>query len=134
MSDNKPMTKFVVTVLLAALPMLAEDLTKLQIRVANQVGHPIEQASVVVKFVDGRSPVKFGAKIRKEWDLKTSQEGMIKIPPIPKGKILIQVRADHYQTFGETFDIREDERLVEITLKPPQAQYSSHEKDKDKDK
>ena len=81
---------------------------------------------------EGRSKVKFGAKIRKEWDLKTSQEGVVKIPPIPKGNIQIQVRADNFQTFGQTFEIREDERLVEIKLKPPQPQYSAHDKDKDK--
>jgi uncharacterized GH25 family protein len=127
------MGKFLVTALLAtALPVLADDLTKLEIHVTNQVGHPIDNASVVVKFVEGRSKVKFGAKIRKEWDLKSSQEGVVKIPPIPKGTILIQVRADNYQTFGDKFDFQEDEKLVEIKLKPPQAQYSAHDKDKDK--
>jgi hypothetical protein len=124
---------FLAIAVLAA-PMFADDLTKLEIRVTTQTGHPIDRASVVVKFVDGRSAVKFGAKIRKEWDLKTSQEGVIKIPPIPKGKILIQVRADNYQTYGQTFDIQEDEKLVEIKLNPPQSQYSAHDKEKDKDK
>jgi hypothetical protein len=127
------MGKFLATALLAtALPLLAVDLTKLEIHVTNQVGHPIDNASVVVKFVEGRSKVKFGAKIRKEWDLKTSQEGVVKVPTIPKGVILIQIRADNYQTFGDKFDVQEDERLVEIKLKPPQAQYSAHDKDKDK--
>ena len=126
------MRKFVVTLLLAALPTIAADLTKLEIHVVNPAGHPIEQASVIVKFVDGRSPVKFGAKIRKEWDLKTSQEGIVKIPPIPKGKILIQVNATNYQTYGKTTNIQEDERVVEITLLPPQKQYSAHDKEKDK--
>jgi hypothetical protein len=127
------MGKFLATALLAiALPLLADDLTKLEIHVTNQVGHPIDNASVVVKFVEGRSKVKFGVKIRKEWDLKTSQEGVVKVPTIPKGVILIQVRADNYQTFGDKFDVQEDEKLVEIKLKPPQAQYSAHDKDKDK--
>jgi hypothetical protein len=127
------MGKFLAVAFLAcALPALADDLTKIEIHVMNQVGHPIDNASVVVKFVDGRSKVKFGVKIRKEWDLKTSQEGVIKIPPIPKGSILIQVRADHYQTFGQTFNVQDDEKLVEIKLNAPQAQYSAHDKDKDK--
>jgi uncharacterized GH25 family protein len=127
------MGKFLaVTFLACALPALADDLTKLEIHVMNQVGHPIDNASVVVKFVDGRSKVKFGAKIRKEWDLKTSQEGVVKVPTIPKGSILIQVRADHYQTFGQTFNVQEDEKMVEIKLNPPQSQYSAHDKDKDK--
>ena len=95
------MGKFLaVSFLACALPALADDLTKLEIHVLNQVGHPIDSASVVVKFVEGRSKVKFGAKIRKEWDLRTSQDGVVKVPAIPKGSILIQVRADHYQTFG----------------------------------
>ncbi len=127
------MGKFLaVTFLAAALPVLANDLTKLEIHVSNQAGHPVDNASVVVKFVEGRSKVKFGAKIRKEWDLKSSQEGVVKVPAIPKGVILIQVRADNYQTFGDKFDIQEDEKLVEIKLKPPQSQYSAHDKDKDK--
>jgi hypothetical protein len=124
-----PMGKFLVSLLIAA-PMFAADLTKLEIHVTTETGRPIDRASVVVKFVDGRSAVKFGAKIRKEWDVKTSQEGIVKIPPIPKGKILFQVRADNYQTFGQTIDIQDDEKIVEIKLKPPQAQYSSHDKEK----
>jgi hypothetical protein len=127
------MGKFLaVTLLAAALPVLADDLTRLEIHVSNQVGHPIDNASVIVKFVEGRSKVKFGVKIRKEWDLKSSQEGVVKIPPIPKGTILIQVRADNYQTFGDKFEVQEDEKLIEIKLKPPQAQYSAHDKEKDK--
>lgn len=123
------MGKFLVSLLIAT-PMFAADLTRLEIHVTSQTGHPVDRASVVVKFVDGRSAVKFGAKIRKEWDVKTSQEGVVKIPPIPKGKILFQVRADNYQTFGETYDIQDDEKIVEIKLKPPQPQYSAHDKDK----
>jgi hypothetical protein len=127
------MRKFLATAFLAAaLPIFADDLTKIEIHVTSETGRPVDRASVVVKFVEGRSKVKFGAKIRKEWDLKTSQEGVVKIPPIPKGNIQIQVRADNFQTFGDTFQIREDERLVEIKLKPPQPQYSAHDKDKDK--
>jgi hypothetical protein len=50
-----------------------------------------------------------------------------KIPSIPKGKILIQIIAKTCQTFGETYDVDEDERLVEIVLKDPQEQYSVHQ-------
>jgi hypothetical protein len=121
---------FLVTVFLA-LPMLADDFTKLEIRVSTEAGHPIENASVVVKFT-GRPSAKPNPKFRKEWDVKTSPEGLVKLPTIQKGPILIQIRADNYQTFGQVFDIQEDERVVEIKLKPPQPQYSAHDKDKDK--
>jgi hypothetical protein len=119
------MRKLLLPLLLALLPLAASDLTKLEIVVTNQDGKPIDRASVVVKFVQGRSKIKF-TKIRKEWDLKTSQEGIARIPTIPQGKILIQVIAKNYQTFGETFDVTEEEKTIEIKLKPPQAQYSAH--------
>ena len=45
------------------------------------------------------------------------------VPEIPKGKILIQVIAKNYQTFGQTFDIAEDEKTIEVTLKPPRVPF-----------
>src|SRR3979409_2280845 len=114
-----------VLLLALSLPVLADDLTRLQIHVTNERGKPVDRASVIVKFVSGRPLKTLGLKkARLSWELKSSQEGMAKIPPIPKGKILIQISAKNYQTFGETFDIDEDERLVEIVLKTPQSQYS----------
>jgi len=123
------MRKFLVTVLLAALPVLADDSTKLEIRVTTEAGRPIENASVVIKFRGGVK-VKPNPKFRKEWDVKTSEQGTVKLPSIQKGPILIQIRADNFQTFGQVFDVQEDERLLEIKLKPPQPQYSAHDKDK----
>jgi uncharacterized GH25 family protein len=114
---------------LLCLPVLADDLTRLQIHVVNERGKPVDRASVIVKFVSGRSLNSLAIKkARKSWELKTSQDGMAKIPPIPKGKIMIQINAKNYQTFGQLYDIDEDERMVEIKLNPPQKQYSAHEK------
>jgi len=107
-------------------PAFAAEDTHLTVVVTNKDGKPIDRASVVVKFVQGRSKLKLGKKIRTEWDLKTSQEGVAKIPSIPQGKILIQVIAPNYQTFGETFDIEEAEKTVEVKLNPPQPQYTAH--------
>jgi hypothetical protein len=115
--------------LLLCLPAMAGDLTKLEIHVTNEKGKPVDRASVIVKFVSGRNLQTLAIKkAKKAWELKTSQEGVAKIPPIPKGKILIQINAKNFQTFGQTFDIDEDERLVEIKLNPPQKQFSAHEK------
>ena len=120
-----------VLLLALSLPVVlvrADDLTRLQIHVTNERGKPVDRASVIVKFINGRSIKALGLKkTRLSWELKSSQEGMAKIPGIPKGKILIQINAKNYQTFGDTFDIDEDERLVEIVLKEPQAQYSVHQ-------
>ncbi len=110
-----------------SLPALADPaMTKLQIEVKTLGGKPIDRASVVVRFVQGRSVIKFGKKIRTNWELRTNQEGIAKIPPIPQGKILIQVIAKNYQTFGDQYDVDEEEKTIEIRLKPPQPQYSAH--------
>jgi len=110
-----------VVPLLAAPPM-----TTLTIAVKSDTGKPIEQASVIVRFLKGHSVMKLGKSIRKEWELHTNQDGIAKIPPIPQGTILIQVIAKNYQTFGSQFDIDDEQKTVEIKLKPPQAQYSAH--------
>ena len=110
--------------LLACLPLAAADKTKLEIHVTNDLGKPVGNASVIVKFVSGRSVIL--TKIRTTWELRTSQEGIAKIPEIPQGKMRIQVIAKNYQTFGQMFDIDEAEKTVEIQLKPPQPQYTAH--------
>jgi hypothetical protein len=120
------MRKLFALLVFVLLPVVAADQTTLKILVTNQNGHPVDHASLVVKFVQGRSKTKFGAKIHTEWNLKTSQDGIAKLPSIPQGKVLIQIIAKNYQTFGQTFDIGEAEKTVEIKLNPPQAQYSAH--------
>jgi hypothetical protein len=103
-----------------------DDMTKLTIEVKTEGGRPVDRASVVVRFVEGRSIVKLGKKIRTTFELRTNQEGVAKIPSIPKGKILVQVIAKGYQTYGNTFEVTEPEKTLEVRLNPPQPQYSAH--------
>lgn len=102
-------------------------MTTLRVEVRSHADKPVERASVVVDFVKGRSVAKFGKKIRTHWEMRTTQEGVAKIPPIPQGKVRIQVIAKGYQTFGEIYDVDEEEKTIEIKLNPPQAQYSAHQ-------
>jgi hypothetical protein len=37
------------------------------------------------------------------------------------------VIAKGFQTFGEIFEVDEEEKTIEVKLNPPQAQYSSHQ-------
>ena len=118
----------IVFCLIGALGASAEEgMTSLRIRVTTQGGRPIDRASVIVKFVEGRSIVKLGKKIMPSWELRTNQDGTAKIPPIPQGKIRIQVVAKGYQTFGELIEVNEEEKQLDIKLNPPQPQYSSHQ-------
>lgn len=108
--------------------LVADDpqMTSITVEVKNLDGKPVERASVVVRFNEGRSVKKFGKKTILNWELRTNQIGVAKIPPIPQGKILVMVIAKGYQTFGETIEIVEPERTVEVKLKPPQPQFSAH--------
>jgi hypothetical protein len=112
---------------LFAVPALADTpMTNLRIEVTNDIGKPVDRAGVVVRFIKGRSASKLGKKIIKSWELRTNSEGWVKIPPIPQGDILIQVIARNYQTFGETIEVSEEERTIQVKLQPPQKQFSSH--------
>jgi len=102
-------------------------MTRLRIEVKDLNGKPVDRASVRVHFVEGRSAVKLGKKTSRNWEMRTNQEGVANIPSLPQGKILIQVMAKGYQTFGNTFDVAEEEHTIEVKLNPPQAQYSAHE-------
>ncbi len=116
-----------IAALALALPLAADPpMTKLRIEVRTLGDKPVERAAVVVRFVEGRSIVKFGKSIRTRWELRTGQDGVAKIPPIPQGKLLVQVIAKGYQTFGQTYQVDEEEKTIEIKLNPPQPQHSVH--------
>lgn len=110
------------------LPVPADEpMTRLRIEVKNYNDKPVERASVIVRFVEGRSIAKLGKKIITNWEVRTNQQGVARIPSIPQGKIRVQVIAKGYQTFGEDFDVNEEEKTIEVKLNPPQPQYSVHQ-------
>ncbi|MCC6861407.1 MAG: carboxypeptidase regulatory-like domain-containing protein [Bryobacterales bacterium] len=122
------LTLAVAFALACLFPLRADPpMTKLRVEVKTLGERPIERASVIVRFVEGRSVAKFGKKIRTQYEMRTNQEGWVQIPAIPQGKILVQAIAKGYQTFGEVFHINEEEKTIEIKMNPPQAQYSSHQ-------
>ncbi|MDZ4799650.1 MAG: hypothetical protein SGI92_15925 [Bryobacteraceae bacterium] len=111
-----------------ALPLLADDpATRLRVEVLTLTGKPVDRASVIVDFVEGRSYVKLGKKILKHWEARSSQEGIAKFPSIPQGKMRIQVIARGHQTFGQVYEVDKEEQLITIKLNPPQAQHSEHQ-------
>ena len=104
-----------------------DDMANLVIEVKTLGGRPVDRASVVVRFVEGRSIAKLGKKVRTNWETRTNQEGVAKLPRIPHGKVLVQVIAKGYQTYGHTHEVNEAEKIIEVKLNPPQPQYSSHQ-------
>jgi hypothetical protein len=112
--------------LIAGIAVRAETpTTKLTVEVKNLEGKPVDRASVVVRFVEGKT-----LKVVKKsvtYEMRTDQDGVARVPEIPRGKIRIQVIAKNYQTFGQIFDVDQDEKTIEIKLNPPQAQFSAHQ-------
>ncbi len=94
---------------------------KLEIQVNNANGKPVSNASVYVRY---NEPGGFLHHDKlAELDLKTNEDGSVKVPPVPQGKIMIQVIATGWHTYGKWYDIEKDEESVQITLKPPPHWY-----------
>lgn len=88
--------------------------TKITIHVSDPNGNPVGQASVYVRF--NQTVGVFHKDKLAELDLKTNNDGSCKVPPIPQGKIMIQVIAKGWRTYGEWYDIEHAEETVPIKL------------------
>lgn len=88
--------------------------TRLRIRITNPEDKPVGNASVYVRF---NEPGSFLHKDKlAELSFKTNEDGSVKVPAVPRGKILIQVIAKGLHTFGKWYDIEKDQDLIEIKL------------------
>ena len=84
-------------------------------------GKPVGNASVYVRFYANGGFLHHDKL--DELDLKTNEDGTVKVPPIPQGKILVQVIAKGWHTFGKWYDVEKDEESIEIKLEPPPHWY-----------
>ena len=119
---------FLAALIAAAFPLTADTpMTRLKVEVLSHGGRPVDRASVIVDFVEGRSIAKLGKKVMKHWEVRTNQEGIAKVPALPQGTMRVQVIAKGYQTFGETYEVAEEEKTITVKLNPPQPQHSEHQ-------
>ena len=110
-----------------ALPLAGQDpMTKLRVEVTNHKEQPVQRASVIVRFIEGRSIKKLGKKVKRQWEMRTNQEGVANFPSMPQGTVMVLVIADRYQTYGDKLEINEEEKTLQVKLNPPQPQYSAH--------
>jgi hypothetical protein len=96
-------------------------MTKLHLRVLDDESKPVGNASVYVRFYTEGGFIHHDKLA--ELDLKTNQDGTVRVPPIPQGKILIQVIAKGWHTFGKWYDVEQDEESIQIKLEPPPHWY-----------
>jgi len=81
---------------------------------------PVENASVYLKYVEER-------KLRKdkkvELNVKTNREGVAHVPDAPLGKVLIQVIAEGWKTYGKWIEITDPRQTVRVKLEKPPRWY-----------
>lgn len=88
--------------------------------VAGAKSEAVDNASVYVRFArEGKSE---RSKLR-ELNLKTNQQGVARIDRIPQGKVLIQVIAKGWKTFGKWYTLEKEEETVRIKLEEPPRWY-----------
>jgi len=85
-------------------------------------GKPVRNAAVIMHPVDAH-----GKQGKGDLELKTDPDGKASFDDLPYGKILVQVLASGFQTFGENFDVAQPRILFTIKLKRPQKQYSIYD-------
>jgi hypothetical protein len=80
----------------------------------------VENASVYLKYAEER-------KLRKDrkyaLNVKTNRDGTAHIPDPPLGKVLIQVVAEGWKTFGEYYDLDDAGAVIKIHLDRPRKWY-----------
>ncbi len=81
---------------------------------------PVENASVYLKYVEER-------KLRKdkkfELNVKTNREGVAHIPDAPLGKVLVQVIAEGWKTYGKWIEITDPKQIIKVKLEKPPRWY-----------
>jgi hypothetical protein len=81
---------------------------------------PVENASVYVKTVEEHTVLK---NKKFEVNVKTNQSGIAHVPDAPLGRLLIQVVADGWKTYGHWYDITEAKQTIKVHLDRPPKWY-----------
>ena len=94
---------------------------RIKINVTGSNDKPVPNASVYVRFNET------GGFLHKdklaEMNFKTNGDGSVKVPDVPQGKVLIQVVAKGWHTYGKWYDVDKAEMTVSIKLEPPPHWY-----------
>jgi hypothetical protein len=81
---------------------------------------PVENASVYFKYVEEHRIIK---DKKLELNVKTNREGVAHVPAAPLGRVLIQIVADGWKTYGRWYDITDEKQTIQIHLERPPRWY-----------
>ena len=104
-----------------APPPASETPTRITIEVTGgEKSIPVENASVYVKFIEERSLRK---DKKLEMNVKTSRDGIAHVPNAPMGRVLVQVVAEGWKTYGHWLDITDPKQMIKVHLERPPKWY-----------
>jgi hypothetical protein len=102
-------------------PPASDVQTRLTIEVTGgEKNIPVENASVYVKFIEEHAIRK---DMKLEMNVKTSREGIAHVPNAPKGRVLVQVVAEGWKTYGHWLDITDPKQTIKVHLEKPPKWY-----------
>jgi len=78
---------------------------------------PMPNARLTLIF---KEPRKLKRDKGLSFSAKTNPQGRYKFVHIPKGTIRVVVTAERHQSFGQDFEIEQDDPVLEVKLKKPQ--------------
>jgi hypothetical protein len=81
---------------------------------------PVENASVYVKYIEERKLLK---DKKLELSVKTNREGIAHVPDAKPGRVLVQIVADGWKTYGRWFDITDPKQSIKVHLERPPKWY-----------
>jgi hypothetical protein len=104
----------------ATQPQPSQPLSRITIEVTGgDKNLPVENASVYVKYVEEHL-----VKDKKlELNVKTNATGVAHVPGAPAGRVLIQVIAEGWKTYGHWYDITDINQQFKIHLERPPKWY-----------
>jgi len=105
----------------SSAPAKNAQLNRIRIEVVGgDTDAPVENASVYLKYVEER-------KLRKDkkvqLNVKTNREGVAHVPDAPMGKVLVQVIAEGWKTYGKWIEITEPRQTIKVKLEKPPRWY-----------
>lgn len=80
----------------------------------------VENASVYLKYTEER---KLGKDKKYELNVKTNRAGVAHIPDPPMGRVLIQIVAEGWKTYGKYYELSEPGEIIKIHLDRPPKWY-----------
>lgn len=87
---------------------------------AEETGDPVTNATVYLKYEEKR----FLRKDKKiEFTSKTNDDGKAVFPPVPEGRVLVQIVAKGWKTYGKYHELEAPKQTLEVKLQPVRRWY-----------